>query len=111
MITLSTLKTSIEEINDGAFAGKVAYRAFPASAAPDLPFICILETETDNFTAENKVYQKRQYINVELYSAYKDVNSENALEDMFADKEIIWNKSEEYIESEEMLEVIYEVVI
>ena len=111
MITLSTLRTSIEEINDGAFSGKVAYRAFPAEAAPDLPFICILETETDNFTAENRVYQKRQYVDIELYSAHKDVESENALEDMFADKEIIWNKSEQYIESEEILELVYEVVI
>ena len=111
MITLSGLITSIKEVNDGAFSDKVAYRAFPASAAPALPFICVLETETDNFTADNKVWQKRQYVDIELYSEQKDVESENALEDMFAEKEIIWDKSEEYIESEEMLEVIYEVVI
>lgn len=111
MITLSGLITSIQVINDGEFAGKVAYRAFPVSAAPDLPFICVRETESDNFTADNRVWQKRQYVDIELYSAQKDVESENALEDMFAEKEIIWDKSEEYIESEEMLEVIYEVII
>ena len=110
-MTLAGIKTALEAIDDGAFAGKVAYRAFPAEAAPELPFICLLETETDNFTADSKVYQKRQYVNIELYSAQKDVASENAIEAMFDANSVIWEKSEEYIDTEEMVEVIYEVVI
>lgn len=111
MKTLADLKTALEGINEGAFQGKVAYRAFPAEAAPELPFICLLETETDNFTADCKVYQKRQYVHIELYSSQKDQTSENAIEAMLDTNEIIWDKAEDFIESEEMLEVIYEVVI
>ena len=110
-MTLAQLKTALEGMNDDAFVGKVAYRAFPAKAAPDLPFICILETETDNFKADSKVYFKRQHVFIELYSASKDVASEDLIEAMLNANELLWDKSEEYIGTEEMYEIIYEVVI
>ena len=110
-MTLSELKTALEGANEGAFEDKVAYRAFPVGAAPDLPFICIAETETENFTADSKVYMKRQFVDIELYSSDKDQESEAAIEAVLDENEIIWDKSEEYIASEEMLEVVYEVVI
>lgn len=110
-MTLSQLKTALEGVNSNAFKDKVAYRFFPVGGAPKLPFICIMETETDNFTADSKVYKKRQYVDVELYARYKDPEIETAIEAMFDANEIIWDKDEEYIESEEALRITYEVVI
>lgn len=110
-MTLAQLKSALEEVGSDAFKDKVAYRAFPVNEAPALPFICIMETETDNFTADSKVYQKRQFVDIELYVRDKDPDTESALEQMFYDNEIIWDKSEEYIESEEVFQITYEVVI
>lgn len=111
MMTLSGVKTILESVDEGAFIGKVAYRAFPAEAAPDLPFICFLETNTDNFVADSRVYQKRQHVDIELYSSQKDPESEAALEATLDSNNLIWDKYEEYIDTEEMVEVVYEVVI
>ena len=35
----------------------VAYRAFPVGNAPPLPFICYLFASTNNFNADDVVYQ------------------------------------------------------
>lgn len=110
-MTLSAFRTLIESVNDNAFKDKVAYRAFPVGEAPELPFVCLVETETDNMTADSKVYAKRQYVNVELYEDYKDPDLETALETVLDDNNIIWNKAESYIDDEDTIMVVYEVVI
>lgn len=110
-MTLSQLKTALEGVGSDSFKDKVAYRSFPVGGAPMLPFICIMETETDNFTADSKVYKKRQYVDIELYTRYKDPSTESAIEAMFENNNLIWDKDEEYIESEETLMITYEVVI
>ena len=35
----------------------VAYRAFPVGNAPPLPFVCYLFSSTNNFNADDAVYQ------------------------------------------------------
>lgn len=110
-MTLSALKTALEGAGSNAFKDKVAYRAFPVGGAPALPFICIAETETENFKADCKVYKKRQYVDIELYSAYKDESVEDAVEAVLDSNELVWDKSELYIESENIIQVTYEVVI
>lgn len=93
------------------FTDKVAYRQFEENAAPALPFIVYYEDSTDNFKADNKVYQKRRNIVVELYSQEKDVDSEELIEKLFDDNEIPWDKIEEYIDSEHMYMVSYNTII
>ena len=110
-MTLSQLKTILEGANSDAFKDKVAYRCFPAGSAPALPFICIMETETENFKADGKVYQKRQFVDIELYQSYKAPEIESAIESVLNANEIIWDKSEQYIEDENTIMVTYEVVI
>ena len=91
------------------FEGKVAYRFFPEGEAPNPPFICYLEVQTDNFTADNKVYRKCQEMDIEFYSDYKDVHSEELIEQALFDNEIIWEKYEEYIKDEKMFEIVYTI--
>lgn len=110
-MTLAELKTALEGVNNNAFKDKVAYRAFNVGSAPALPFICFMETESNNFLADSKVYQKITQVDVELYSKEKDTASEAAIESMFDSNLIVWSKYEEYIESENVLEVVYEVSI
>ena len=104
-MTLADLKDALSSI-DG-FEKKVAYRAFPVGAAPELPFICYMDVGTDNFVADNEVYSVIYEIDVELYTRYKDPESEAAVEQCLKDHGIVWNKSDEYIDSENMYEVVY----
>lgn len=93
------------------FKDKVAYRAFPVNHAPALPFICYLDTSTDNFFADNKVYTIIQEIDIELYSVRKDFVSEGLLEAELDAHNLTWQKYEEYISDEDMYEVVYTVTV
>ena len=104
-MTLAELKTALAGI-DG-FEDKVAYRAFPVGAAPELPFICYLDVSTDNFIADNEVYAVIYEVDVELYTRYKDLESESKVEECLKGLGIVWNKYDEYIDSESMYEVVY----
>jgi len=110
-MTLTELRIALESVNDGAFQNKVAYRAFPVGAAPALPFICFQETESNNFLADSKVYHKITDVDIELYTEDKDPSTEEALESMLNSKLLVWSKSEVYIESEDVLQIVYEISI
>lgn len=90
----------------------VAYSHFESTEtnpAPDPPFICYVLPETDNFTADNKVYHKITDVDIELYTNQKDFEAEKKFEDLFDAHEIPWNSYETYIESEKLYQKIYEV--
>ena len=93
------------------FENKVAYRAFPVGEAPELPFICYLETQTNNFMADNKVYQKIQEVDIELYTRLKDIASEALIEACLDSNSIVWEKYEEYITDEKMYQITYTINI
>ena len=104
-MTLAELKTALSGIS--GFNKKVAYRAFPTGSAPELPFICYLDTSTDNLFADNEVYAVIYGVDVELYTRYKDQKSESLIEACLNDLGIAWQKYDEYIDSESMYEVVY----
>lgn len=93
------------------FKTKVAYRCFPEGKAPKLPFICYLADHTNNFSADSKVYETIEHIFVELYTATKDPSSEALVESALNSNEIFWEKSEEYIDSEQCYQILYEIEI
>ena len=108
-MSLTELYTTLKSIE--GFSNKVAYRQFPEKSAPKLPFIVYYVTSSDNETADNKVYLKRQNVTIELYSQNKDVASENLIEKALDDASIPWEKYEEYIDSEHMYQISYEITI
>lgn len=108
-MTLKDIAVMLEGVN--GLDGKVAYRAFPANQAPPLPFVCYMDTETQNFFADNKVYQIVQGIDIELYSAIKDISIETSVEEALSSNNITWNKYETYIPDEKMYETVYSITI
>lgn len=90
-----------------AFNGKVAYRSFPLGSAPDLPYICYLETSTNNAFADNKTYKVIKGIDIELYTETKDLVSEELIESALNSNNIPWNKDETYIDSEHCYQITY----
>ena len=108
-MTLSSVRTIISEIS--TFQNKVAYRAFPVGKAPKLPFVCYLATDTDNFDADNRVYQVIQNVDVELYTEKKDPDVEKQLEAVFDANYIPWDKTETWLDDEQCYEILYEISI
>ena len=82
----------------------VAYYAFKKHQEP--PFICYLETGTNNFFADNEVYQKITQMQVELYTAYKDPIAEAKVENALS--LFCWQKTETFIETENVYQIMYE---
>ena len=104
-MTLKDLNTALNSIS--GFSKKVAYRAFPVGKAPKLPFICYLCTNTNNFNADDEVYQIIQELDIELYTAKKDEASEMAIEAMLAEYHLSWDKYEDYLDSENCYMITY----
>lgn len=76
---------------------------------PDLPYLVYVYTDSDNFGADDRVYAPGDNYDVELYSNVKDPATEKIVEDLFDEHDIYYEKSEVWIESEKMFEVIYEI--
>lgn len=108
-MTLKELNAALNSIP--GFDKKVAYRAFPVGKAPKLPFICYLCTNTDNFDADDYVYQVIQEVDIELYTAQKDEVSERAVEAMLEEQRLGWEKYEEYIDSENCYMITYSTAL
>jgi hypothetical protein len=85
----------------------VAYHHW--NTPPELPYILYMFNGSDNFAADNKVYVKNNNYRIELYSDYKDIASELIIETALDNANIYWEKSEVWIQSEKMYEVIYEI--
>jgi len=84
-----------------------AYHHFAEGESPKPPFICYLLPGSNNFSADGKVYYKINEVHIELYTDLKDLAVELQLEDVLDRHEIFYNKSETWIESEKLYEVLY----
>lgn len=93
------------------FAGRVSYYAFPEQEAPDLPFITYLETGSNNFAADNRVYYKGSQIDIELYTEHKDEATEGDVESALDAAELVWVKSDDYLEDENCWMIVYTITI
>ena len=84
-----------------------AYHHFAEGEAAEPPFICYLLPGSNNFSADGKVYHKINEVHIELYTDLKDLAVEQQVEDVLDEHEIFYNKSETWIESERLYEVLY----
>ena len=84
-----------------------AYHHFAEGESPEPPFICYLLPGSNNFSADGKVYNKINEVHIELYTDLKDLAVEQQLEDVLDEHGIFYNKSETWIESEKLYEVLY----
>ena len=84
-----------------------AYDHFAEGESPEPPFICYLIPGSNNFAADGMVYFKLNEVRIEMYTDFKDVALESRLEDVLDRHEIFYNKSETWIQSEKLYEVMY----
>ena len=85
----------------------IAYDHFAEGDSPEPPFICFLYPASYNFSADGQVYYKISEVHVELYTDVKDPETEEKLEAVLDRHGIFYNKTEVWIESEKLYEVLY----
>jgi hypothetical protein len=84
-----------------------AYDHFAEGENPEPPFICYLLPGSDNFAADGRVYFRINDVRVEVYTDRKDLSVESKVEAVLDDHGIFYNKSEVWIGSEKLYEVLY----
>lgn len=85
-----------------------AYDHFAEGESSDPPFLCYLLPGSDNFAADGKVYHKINEVRLELYTDKKDLTAEQKVEEVLDPHGIFYNKSEVWIDSEKLYEVLYQ---
>lgn len=88
-----------------------AYDHFVEGESPDPPFLVFLYPGSNHFAADGKVYFKVNRLNVELYTDKKDVELEETVEAVLDRHGIFYSKSEVWIESENLYEVLYQMEV
>lgn len=84
-----------------------AYDHFAEGEAPDPPFICYLLPGSNNFSADGVAYFKVNEVRIELYTDTKDLSVEQNVEAVLDQHGFFYEKSETWIESEKLYEVLY----
>ena len=84
-----------------------AYGQFAEGESPEPPFVCYLLPGSRNFAADGQVYYKGSEVRLEVYTDRKDLGLEARVEAVLDGHGIFYNKSEVWIESERLYEVLY----
>ena len=84
-----------------------AYDHFAEGESPSPPFITYLLPGSDNFAADGKVYFRITEVHIELYTDVKDPEVESRVEAVLDEHGIFYDKTEVWIDSEKLYEVLY----
>lgn len=87
------------------------YYHFPETEVPAPPFIVFWYPGINDDPADNINFGKIVELNIELYTDNKDFTHEAAVEDALTAAGLSYVKSETYIDSERLYEVLYETEI
>lgn len=85
----------------------LAYDHFSEGESPEPPFLVFLFPGSNNMFADDSVYLRINELHVELYTDKKEPETEARIENVFAAHGILWEKTEVWIESEKLYEVLY----
>ena len=88
-----------------------AYDHFVEGESPEPPFLVFLYPKADNFAADGIAYFKISRLDVELYTDLKQPELEERIEAVLLKHGIFYGKSEVFIESEQLYEVLYEMEV
>lgn len=85
----------------------VAYSHFPSTQS--IPFITYRESDSLNFQADNRTYQRVKNVDIELYTNKKDLTAESNLETLLDANDLPYEILETYIETEQLFQKIYTI--
>lgn len=84
-----------------------AYDHFAEGESPAPPFICYLLPGSNNFSADGGVYYRISEVRIELYTDKKDLAMEALVERVLDQNNIFYDKTEVWIQSEKLYEVLF----
>lgn len=104
---------SYEEINEmmQEMGLPFAYHHFAEGESPQPPFLIFLSPGENTFSADNLKYYSFKQLDIELYTDEKAPEKEMEIETVLKEHHIFYNKSEVWIESEKLYEVLYEMEV
>ena len=85
----------------------LAYDHFAEGDSPEPPFLIFLFPSSDNFSADGIVYQRIDALHIELYTDRKQPDVEKQLETVLDRHGIFYEKTEVWIDTERLYEVLY----
>lgn len=85
----------------------IAYNHF--TNPPSLPYLIYLFSYSSDLIADNQNYLPISNFQVELYCDKKDLTNEKLVEDKFKELKMPYVKSETYIDTEKLYQIIYEI--
>lgn len=88
-----------------------AYHHFAEGESPNPPFAVFLYPGSNNFSADGKVYFKADRLNIEIYTDIKNIELELTVEAVLDLHGIFYEKSEVWIETENLYEVLYQMEV
>ena len=89
----------------------VAYLAFPADQAPQMPFIVYQEVGSDNFGADNIVWHSAMRVQIDLYCRKKSRATDQLLENVLTEAGIFWEREVSFNEDEDCYRSLYDIEI
>ena len=102
-----------EEINEmmAEMGLPYAYHHFAEGESPQPPFLLFLSPGEETFSADNVAYYSFKQLDIELYTDKKRPALEEEIEAVLTQHEIYFTKTESWIASEKLYEVLYEMTI
>ena len=88
-----------------------AYYQFPEGTSQAPPYVVFFYSDIDDLYADETNYQRIVQLNIELYTAEKDFDSEAAVEAVLAENDLTYYKEENYINSEKLYQIAYEMEV
>lgn len=88
-----------------------AYHHFAKGESPDPPFLLFLSPGEHIFSADNLMYYSFKQLDIELYTDKKSPEVEERVEEILRQHHIYYDKTESWIESERLYEVLYEMEV
>lgn len=92
-----------------SFGLPYAYHHFAEGEAPACPYVIFRFPNSKNFAADDSVFHKADNLDIELYTEKRDVSLEDELEEVLDANGLFYNKTENYLPSEGLYEILYEL--
>ena len=104
---------SYEEINEMMLEMVLpfAYHHFAEGESPKPPFLIFLSPGENTFGADNLMYHSFKKLDIELYTDEKSPETEERVEEVLLRHNLYYTKTEVWIESERLYEVLYEMEV
>lgn len=85
-----------------------AYYQFAENTGQSPPFICYFFGSSSDFVADNTNYARKERLYIELYTDSKDFVLETTVETVLNANDLVFTKSQDFIDSEKMHVTVYE---